>query len=70
MRGIVRLRLRPQVDDETWIECMETLLDLGFPARDTSFWMRSLAKTLHALGDHVGAEQIIRETKKRLRQAV
>jgi hypothetical protein len=70
MRGIVRLRLRPQVDDETWIECMETLLDLGFPARDTSFWMRSLAKTLHTLGDHVGAEQIIRETKKRLRQAV
>jgi curved DNA-binding protein CbpA len=70
VREIVRHRLRPQVDDETWIGCMETLLDLGFPARDTSFWMRSLAQTLDSLGDHIGAEQIIRKTNKKLRQAV
>jgi curved DNA-binding protein CbpA len=64
VREIVRLRLRPQVDDETWIECMEALLDLGFPARDTGFWLRSLAKTLHNLGDHAAAEQLMRETIK------
>jgi hypothetical protein len=64
IREIVRLRLRPQVDDETWIECMETLLGLGFPARDTNFWLRSLAQTLHTLGDHAGAEQIMRISKK------
>jgi curved DNA-binding protein CbpA len=61
MREIVRRRLRPQVDDETWIGCLEILLELGFPARDTRFWLRSLARGLHTLGDHVGAEQIMRE---------
>jgi len=65
VREIVRLRLRPQVDDETWVECMETLLTLGFPARDERFWMRSLAQALSALGDHSGAEQIRREAAKR-----
>jgi curved DNA-binding protein CbpA len=64
IREMVRLRLRPQVDDETWIACMEALLDLGFSARDTRFWLRSLAQGLHALGDHVGAEQIMREIVK------
>jgi curved DNA-binding protein CbpA len=72
VREIVRLRLRSQVDDETWIGCMEILLDLDFSARDTSFWMRSLAQTLHTIGDHFGAEQIIRESQKKsgIRQTV
>ena len=64
IREIVRLRLRPQVDDETWIECMETLLELGFPPRDNGTWMRSLAKTLHGMGDTTAAEQVLREAKK------
>jgi curved DNA-binding protein CbpA len=72
VREIVRLRLRPQVDDETWIGCLEILLDLGFSARDTSFWMRALAQALHTIGDHIGAEQIIRESRKKsgIRQTV
>jgi curved DNA-binding protein CbpA len=65
IREIVRLRLRPQVDDETWIECMELLLGLGFSARDEIFWMRSLAKTLFTLGDNAGGEQIMREITQR-----
>ena len=64
VREIVRYRLRSQVDDETWIECMETLLGLGFPLRDDRFWKRSLAKTLLALGDRAGAERLIREAMK------
>jgi curved DNA-binding protein CbpA len=63
-REIVRYRLRSQVDDETWIECMETLLDLGFPARDTAFWLRSLAQTLQKIGDHAGSMQVLKEAKK------
>jgi curved DNA-binding protein CbpA len=63
-REIVRRRLRPQVDDETWIECMETLLGLGFPARDTAFWMKSLAQTLLKIGDRAGSMQVLREAKK------
>jgi curved DNA-binding protein CbpA len=63
-RDIVRRRLRSQVDDETWIECMETLLGLDFPARDTVFWMRSLAQTLLKIGDYAGSRQVLKETKK------
>ena len=61
IREITRLRLRPQVDDETWIECIQMLLNLGFPQRDEKFWMRSLAQTLFSLGDRIGAEKILRE---------
>ena len=60
VREIVRLRLRPQTDDETWIECMETLLGLGFPPRDNNVWLRSLAEGLTALGDIAAAQQIMR----------
>jgi Holliday junction resolvasome RuvABC DNA-binding subunit len=63
-REIVRQRLRAQVDDETWIECMETLLDLGFSARDTAYWLRSLAQTLHKIGDKAGSQQVLKEAKK------
>jgi curved DNA-binding protein CbpA len=63
-REIVRRRLRDQVDDETWIECMEKLLDLGFPARDTAFWLRALAQTLMKIGDHAGSRQVLKEAQK------
>jgi len=63
-REIVRQRLRAQVDDETWIECMETLLDLGFSARDTAYWLRSLAQTLYKIGDKAGSQQVLKEAKK------
>ena len=75
VREIVRFRLRSQADDETWIECIQTLLGLGFPARDENYWLRSLAKTLRALGDYAGADQVagkamkintVKKTKKRV----
>jgi len=65
VREMVRLRLQPKVDDETWAECLETLLALGFPARDERFWMKSLAQALLALGDHDGAQQVNREAARR-----
>jgi hypothetical protein len=65
LKTLVRLRLKPQVDSETWVECMETMLALGFPARDEARWMRSLAETLRALGDKAAAEQVLREAQKR-----
>ena len=64
LREIVRFRLRAQVDDETWIECLETLLALGFPARDNACWIRLLAKTFSDLGDNAAAQQILREAKE------
>jgi hypothetical protein len=65
LKALVRMRLRPQVDDETWIECMESLLGLGFPVRDEVRWMRSMAEALRALGDKAGAEHMMGETLKR-----
>jgi len=65
VRELVRLRLRPRVGEETWAECLETLLTLGFPARDEKFWMGALARALTALGDQAGAEQIRREAARR-----
>jgi hypothetical protein len=65
LKTLVRLRLKPQVDEETWIECMETMLTLGFDARDEARWMRSMAETLLSLGDEAGAGHLIREALKR-----
>jgi curved DNA-binding protein CbpA len=65
LKNLVRLRLKAQVDGETWIECMEILLDLGFSARDEARWMRSIAETLFELGDQAGAGFIMREAIKR-----
>jgi tetratricopeptide (TPR) repeat protein len=65
LKTLVRQRLRAQVDDETWVECMEILLELGFPPRDEARWLRSMAETLLALGDEAAAEELIREAVKR-----
>jgi curved DNA-binding protein CbpA len=65
LKALVRQRLRAQVDEETWVECMETLLGLGFPARDEARWMRSLAEALLALGDEAGAAHVVREAVRR-----
>jgi len=42
LKELVRLRLRKTVDEETYLECMEVLLDLGFSSRDQARWMRSI----------------------------
>jgi hypothetical protein len=64
IKEIVRLRLRSQVDDETWIGCMETLIGLNFPARDHQRWLHALAKTLRTQGDETAAGQIFHEAEK------
>jgi hypothetical protein len=65
LRELVRLRLRPQVDDETWLDCMETLLELGFSPRDEARWMRSMAETLLMMGDSASARAVIAGALKR-----
>jgi tetratricopeptide (TPR) repeat protein len=65
LKELVRLRLRAQVDEETWVDCMETLLGLGFSSHDEARWMRSMAETLLKLGDASAAELIIRGALKK-----
>ena len=49
IKDIVRNRLKPLVDEETWLDCMETMMGLNFPARDESRFLRSIAATLEKL---------------------
>ena len=43
---MAKKRLRSQVDDETWIDCMQSLVGIGFSDRDEKFFKDSIAKTL------------------------
>ena len=45
LKAMVKQRLKPQVDEETWIDCMETMIGLGFSARDESRFKRSISDT-------------------------
>jgi len=49
IKNIVSHKLQRQVDKETWIDCMEIMVSLGFPARDEKRYMRSMADTLEKL---------------------
>jgi curved DNA-binding protein CbpA len=49
LKTIVKFRLRRQVDEETWISCMETMIGLGFPPRDEVRWKRSMTEALTKL---------------------
>ncbi|MDR1839206.1 MAG: DnaJ domain-containing protein [Treponema sp.] len=47
LKNLVKFRLKPQVDEETWIDCLQTMMGLGFSARDEKYFMRSMADTWH-----------------------
>jgi tetratricopeptide (TPR) repeat protein len=61
LKELVRLKLKPSVDQKTWVACMETMLELGFPARDEARWLRSIAETLFALGETAEAQEVFRK---------
>jgi curved DNA-binding protein CbpA len=65
LKEMVRLRLREAVDAETYLECMEVLLDLRFPPKDEARWLRSMAETLVRTGDLQTAQGVFQEALKR-----
>jgi curved DNA-binding protein CbpA len=65
LKELVRLRLKSAVDSETYLECMQALLDLRFSPKDEARWMRSMAETLVRLGDLGTAQGVFREALKR-----
>ncbi|MDR2158666.1 MAG: J domain-containing protein [Treponema sp.] len=65
LKGLVRLRLKSQVDEETWVECLATLLSLDFSPEDEARWMRSMAEAFLEMGDARQAEAVIREALRR-----
>jgi curved DNA-binding protein CbpA len=44
LKSLVKFRLKRQVDKETWGDCMEIMIDLGFPVWNKTYRKRSLAK--------------------------
>jgi tetratricopeptide (TPR) repeat protein len=65
LKEMVRLHLKAAVDGETFLECMEILLELGFSPRDEARWMRSMSETLIRLGEIKDAEAVFREALRR-----
>jgi len=65
LKELVRLHLRSSVDAETYVRCMETMLDLGFSRRDEARWMRSMAESLVHMGELRDAARIFSEALKR-----
>jgi curved DNA-binding protein CbpA len=49
IKNLVKSRLKPQVDEETWIDCMQTMIGLGFSARDESRYKKSMSDTLEKM---------------------
>ena len=64
-RELIRLHLKSSVDPETYADCLESLIGLGFSSRDEARWMRSLAETMLYLGDRGQANRIFREALAR-----
>ena len=46
LKSMVNKRLKPQIDNETWIHCMETLIGLGFSSHEEKTFKESIVKTL------------------------
>jgi curved DNA-binding protein CbpA len=65
LKELVRLKLRSAVDDDTYIECLETMIALGFSSRDEARWLRSAAETFIRMGETGNAEKVFREALRR-----
>jgi curved DNA-binding protein CbpA len=65
LKEIVRLKLRSAVDPETYVECIEALLELGFHPRDEARWMRSMAESLVRVGETGAASRVFKEALRR-----
>jgi curved DNA-binding protein CbpA len=65
LKDLVRVKLRHAVDDETWIECIQELLDIGFSAREEGRWLKSQAEALVNTGNTAAAAAVFRAARKR-----
>jgi curved DNA-binding protein CbpA len=65
LHRVVRLRLRSSVAPETYIDCLDAMMDLNFSPRDEARWLRSIAETLIVLGELGGAAEACQEALKR-----
>jgi curved DNA-binding protein CbpA len=65
LKELVRLKLKAAVSMERYVECLESLLGLGFAPKDESRWLCSIAETLLGLGERHNAAAVFREAVRR-----
>jgi tetratricopeptide (TPR) repeat protein len=65
LKELIRLKLRHAVDDETYVNCLEEMLTLGFSSKDDARWMRSIAETLLKMGEFSGAQLVFKDALKK-----
>ena len=46
VKDLIKKRLKNQVDPQTWIDCMESLIGIGFSGQDEKFFKESIANAL------------------------
>ena len=64
LKEIVRLHLKNSVERDIYIECLEALLDLGFPPQYEARILRSLAEVFIHMGEISNAEKVFKEALK------
>jgi uncharacterized protein YqgQ len=65
LKELARVKLHAVVDGTTWIECLRSLLQLGFPEKEEARWFKLLAEALFKTGDKSGALEAWHEAQKR-----
>jgi len=46
---LVKSRLKSRLNRETWIECLKTMMELGFPAQDKKRFLKSINEALNKI---------------------
>ena len=65
LKDLVRVDLRSAVDTEAYVECLESLLDLGFSPKYEARVLRSIAEALVSLAEFDAAAGVFREALKK-----
>ncbi len=65
VKELARVKLPQSADDETLVECLEELIDLGYPRRDEARWLRTISEALFRMGERSEAQAALRAALKR-----
>lgn len=59
LKEIARVKLARTENDQTLVECLEELLELGYPRKDEARWLRSIAEALLRMGQKTEAAEAL-----------
>lgn len=65
LKEIARIKLFKTENDETIVECLEELLELGYSRKEEARWLRSMAEALFRMGEKKEAAAALAAALKR-----